>query len=739
MEKGGRSGGRLGGSLPCAYSLNFLSSFYYAKDEAASAAGRGAWHFFSPSFPPTMSYFNPRAAKRTLGRRLLAACALLLACLGGLPAFAQSFLQARGPQIVNASNPEVILKGVNLGGWQLQEGYMMKPGYSGTQGSVKKLLFNAGQSDAQVESFYQQWRDNFITKADIDYIAAKGFNCVRLPLHYELFLTAQQRAVRTGVSKGTTSYGTYFSNLASWYNNNQLFTDPSTLEGVRLIDEVLSWAGGNGMYVVLDLHAAPGAQGSDTNISDALVSGGNDFWNNQVNQDVANRLWSVLSNRYKGDPRVAMYDVLNEPNHVPITSAQNGNQRIHDVMERFINTIRAAGDNHLILLEGNGYGNNFDYMEKRTFTNQANLVYNAHRYDSPAYPLSNDVNATGGSANQLGLIGNMTRFRTDNNVPIWVGETGENTATWMNQAANSLKSVGIGWCHWTLKRFENGPNAAFMHINPPYLVDGAANMGAVLQNIKFPKCVPNGDVVNAVAPNPGGTPRNATPPIGKVITLKSVINGKYVSGENGTQALTCTRATAGAWEQFSVLDAGNGKVYLRSQGKYVSSENGQQALTCTRTSGGWWEAFDWIVNPDGTVTFGGYNGRYVSSENGTQAMTCNRMTVSGWEAFSYSVVGTATASSAAREALAVLDASAASPAAGAYPNPVAGRLTYALPAGTKAHVLTLTDATGRTVLSRSYADTGAQNTLDTSGLAKGLYVVRLTGAGFAQSLKVMKE
>jgi len=677
----------------------------------------------------------PRAAKRTLAQRALAGCALLLACLGGQSAQAQSFLQASGPKIVNASNQEVVLRGVNLGGWQVQEGYMLKPGYgdngTGTQSLVKKGLFNQGQSDGQVESFYQQWRDNFFTKADIDYLKDKGFNCVRLPLHYELFLTASQRALRTGVSKGSTSYGDYLNALRGWYNNNQLFNDPSSLEGVRLIDEVLSWAGANGMYVVLDLHAAPGAQGSDMNISDALVSGGNDFWNNQINQDVAVRLWSSLSNRYKSDPRVAMYDVLNEPNNIPNTSTQNGNQRLHDIMQRFINTVRANGDNHLILLEGNGWGNEYNYMEKRTFTNTANLVYNSHRYSAGNYTIDNNVNSVdGNNPNTLRLIGNLTRFRTDNNVPIWVGETGENSADWMGEAARNLNSVGIGWCHWTYKRFDTNSMAALFRINPPYIVDGAGNIPAVVQNIKFPNCVVNTSTLNAIAPNPGGAVRNTRAPIGSLITLRAVSNNAYLSGENGTQAVTCTRTTAGAWEQFSVLDAGNGKVYLRSQGKYLSSENGTQAITANRTSFGWWEAFDWIVNADGTISLGGYNGRYVSSENGTQAATCTRQTISGWEAFRYTVVGNARLAAPVAASSAELTA---------YPNPVVGLLTYGLPTGTQAHTLTITDATGRAVLSRTYGDTGAQNVFDASGLASGLYIVRLTGADFTQSFKVTKK
>lgn len=122
------------------------------------------------------------------------------------------------------------------------------------------------------------------------------------------------------------------------------------------------------------------------------------------------------------------------------------------------------------------------------------------------------------------------------------------------------------------------------------------------------------------------------PPIGQTITLKG-FNGDYVSSEDGTQAMTCNRTTAQAWEQFTVVDEGNGKVALQSMGHYVSSENGQQPITCNRTSVGTWEEFTWGTNPDGTITLQGNNGDYISSEDGQQPMTCNRTTASGWESF----------------------------------------------------------------------------------------------------------
>ncbi|TVT40357.1 glycoside hydrolase family 5 protein [Hymenobacter setariae] len=417
--------------------------------------------------------------------------------LGSATAHAQSqsapLLRADGPKIVDAQKHEVLLQGMNLGGWLLQEGYMMKPGYGGTQGSVKKVLYQAGLSDAAVEKFYQQWRDNFITKTDIDFIAQQGFNCIRLPLHYDLFLTPAQREVRNGVIRGTVPYADYVAKLKEWQQKGELFKEPQQLEAIKLIDKTLGWCAANKLYVVLDLHAAPGAQGTDTNIADALQP--NDFWKEPIYQDITNGLWATLAKRYKNDGRIAMYDLVNEPNNVP-----GGNAAIHTMFERLINTVRAQGDQHLLLLEGNGFGNNYNEMLRSSFTHQENLVYNAHRYNLEKYPLSNDLGATNPDANQLGTIGNLQAFRTAQNVPVWIGETGENTSQWMGEAARNLASVGIGWCHWTYKRFSDKPIAALLRIKPPYLVDvkSASDLGPILENIKFKSCVPNTDVINAL-------------------------------------------------------------------------------------------------------------------------------------------------------------------------------------------------------------------------------------------------
>jgi beta-glucanase (GH16 family) len=205
-------------------------------------------------------------------------------------------------------------------------------------------------------------------------------------------------------------------------------------------------------------------------------------------------------------------------------------------------------------------------------------------------------------------------------------------------------------------------------------------------------------------------------PIGKIVTLKG-FNNQFVSGENGTTAMWCNRPTAQAWEQFSVVDAGGGKVALKSMGKYVSSENGAASITCSRTSIGDWEKFDWVVNSDGKISLRGNNGKYISSENGTIAMTCNRVTVGGWEAFTYAVVGTGRVSThpAGKEddiiTLSEDDLSV-------YPNPSTGSVTIRVAQPSYIHIH---DLTGKSVIREH-----VKETLTVKDLLPGLYIVNMS-------------
>ncbi|OQP54272.1 carbohydrate-binding protein [Niastella yeongjuensis] len=231
------------------------------------------------------------------------------------------------------------------------------------------------------------------------------------------------------------------------------------------------------------------------------------------------------------------------------------------------------------------------------------------------------------------------------------------------------------------------------------------------------------------------TPNNPgnTAPIGQVITLRGN-NGFYVSGENGTKAMTCTRTAPQTWEQFTVLDAGNGKVNLRSMGQYVSSENGTKAMTANRPAPQGWEAFDWIVNADGSISLRGNNGFFVSSENGEEAMTCTRPTADAWEKFNFSIVSTA------RMAAVQNLVTGMSPSVkDAYPNPFTTQLHYTVPEKYASHTVTVYDFSGKQILHYNVNNRQGNYTLDGSTLPTGMYILDISSGDFHKRVKVQKK
>ena len=164
----------------------------------------------------------------------------LILILSGLSA---QNIRTLGDIIVDENQNEIILKGIGLGGWMLQEGYMMNSnGAADTQHEFKEKL-TALVGVENTTQFYDDWLANFVTESDIDSIASWGFNSVRVAMHYNLFTLPIEEEPVAGQN--------------TWLN-----------KGFDMIDDLLTWCTNNQIYLILDLHAAPGGQGSDAAISD---------------------------------------------------------------------------------------------------------------------------------------------------------------------------------------------------------------------------------------------------------------------------------------------------------------------------------------------------------------------------------------------------------------------------------------------------------------------------------------
>src|SRR4030095_14546293 len=255
-------------------------------------------------------------------------------------ASSQGFLKADGKRIVNQNGDNVLLKGIGLGGWMLQEGYMLRVNGQGMQHRIKARISEL-IGTKKTEEFYAAWLSNHTRKIDIDSMKAWGFNSVRLPMHYNLYTLPVEKEPVAGKN--------------TWLD-----------KGFRLTDSLLAWCKANKMYLILDLHAAPGGQGNDLNISDRDPSKPS-LWESEANQQKTIALWKKLAQRYANESWIGAYDILNERNWGLKDPAndKNGlkekkNEPLRKLMMEITAAIREVDKKHIIIIEGNGWGNNYN-------------------------------------------------------------------------------------------------------------------------------------------------------------------------------------------------------------------------------------------------------------------------------------------------------------------------------------------------------------------------------------------
>jgi aryl-phospho-beta-D-glucosidase BglC (GH1 family) len=346
-----------------------------------------------------------------------------------LTSSAQGFLKVDGKQIVNEKGENILLRGMGLGGWMLQEGYMLRVNGGGQQHKIRARIEELVGSD-KTQEFYDAWLNNHTRKIDIDSMKRWGFNSVRLPMHYNLYTLPIEKEPVPGEQTWLT-------------------------KGFAMTDNLLAWCKANNMYLILDLHATPGGQGNDLNISDRDPAKPS-LWESEQNKQKMIALWRKLAERYANEPWIGGYDLINEPNwgFEDLANDKNGlkeqkNEPLKKLMQDVTSAIREVDKKHIIIIEGNGWGNNYNGILP-TWDN--NMVLSFHKYWN-----YNDQKA----------IQHMLDTREKYNVPIWLGETGENSNVWFTQAITLLEKNNIGWAWWPLKKL-GGNNPLEVKSNSNY-------------------------------------------------------------------------------------------------------------------------------------------------------------------------------------------------------------------------------------------------------------------------------
>ncbi|NHA06160.1 cellulase family glycosylhydrolase [Mucilaginibacter sp. HC2] len=330
---------------------------------------------------------------------------------------AQSFLKADGKKIVDESGKNVLLRGMGLGGWMIQEGYMLHVNKDSRQYRIRERLEEL-MGPAETKEFYDTWLANNTRKIDIDSMRRWGFNSVRLPMHYNLYTLPIEKEPVAGQN--------------TWLD-----------KGFKMTDDLLAWCKANHMYLILDLHATPGGQGNDLNISDRnpdLPS----LWDSEANKQKMIALWRKLADRYKNEPNIAGYDIINEPNwgFDDPANDKNGlkektNAPLRKLMMDITAAIREVDKKHIIIIEGNGWGNNYNGILP---TWDKNMVLSFHKY---------------WNFNDQKSVEHIIKTRDQYNVPAWIGETGENSNVWLTEEIRLLEKNNLGWALWPLKKMGN--------------------------------------------------------------------------------------------------------------------------------------------------------------------------------------------------------------------------------------------------------------------------------------------
>ncbi len=376
---------------------------------------------------------------------------------------AAGFLHTQGQDIVDENGQKVRLRGVGLGNWLLPEGYMWRFGNQGDRPRRIEKTVSDLVGPENAARFWTEFRRQYITEADIQRIAQLGFNSVRPALNARRLLTEGE---------------------------NPAYVD----EGFELLDNLVAWCRKQGIYVILDMHAAPGGQ-TGANIDDS-PNDQPELFTDKKNQDRLIALWVKIAARYKNEPTVAAYDLLNEPLPERTGAAAKYKDQLAPLYQRITKAIREVDPKHMITLEGYDWANNWSAFSAR-FDN--NLFYQFHYYcwDRP---------------DQLKSISRYLADRERLQAPVWVGETGEKDNAIYWATTQYFEANNIGWSFWPWKKLE-ARNAPYSIPTPegwdrvaaysrggdkpsPEIAQKAFDQ--LLKNIRLENCVYCPDVVSAI-------------------------------------------------------------------------------------------------------------------------------------------------------------------------------------------------------------------------------------------------
>lgn len=331
----------------------------------------------------------------------------------------ENFLKVSGDQIVNKKGDTVYLRGFGLGGMLHMENFI--DGYPANEEAMREGLRNV-LGENKYNLYFDEFLKSYFTEPDAEYIHSLGLNLVRIPINYHLFEDDMNPGV---IKEGSFAY----------------------------LDSVIERCARHQIYTIIDLHALPGSQNQHWHSDNPTHVAS--FWIHKDFQDRALHLWEVIAKRYKDQPWVAGYDLINEP-------AEPTGQKLFPYYKRLHDAIRKIDTDHILFLEGDKYAVDFSKFNEIW----DNVVYTNHDYATPGFISGGDYPGyTRDRYYDKDTLENdflkKSEFMFSHHVPLWVGEfgpvyTGDSSKDEMryqvlkDQLAYYNK-YKVSWCIWLYK------------------------------------------------------------------------------------------------------------------------------------------------------------------------------------------------------------------------------------------------------------------------------------------------
>jgi len=350
-------------------------------------------------------------ARLGASRRFCAlAFAMTLALADGsvVAAAPDDFIHAEGTRLVDGHGDTFAVKGINLGNWLVPEGYMFKFKHALSPTEIAGLFDSLIGREA-ASRFWSEFRDDvYVAKDDIDFLKAAGFNTIRVPLDWRLFVAPED-----GGENG----------------ENDRFEGA----GWSLVDRLVQWCRTAGLRVILDLHAAPGGQ---TGVNHDDGPGFPLTFYVPRYRELTIALWQKLAAHYRDETAVLGYDLLNEPIS-PYSDVDYLNPQLEPLYRDIVAAIRSVDRSHVVLLGGSQWDTSFAVFD-RPF--DRNAVYTYHKFW---------INPTRDGLQEYLNFSNRWK------VPVLIGETGEYNNAWNEKFRQLNERFGFGWIFWPYKNLDS--------------------------------------------------------------------------------------------------------------------------------------------------------------------------------------------------------------------------------------------------------------------------------------------